>query len=111
MPAAPTDESADGTRSVLEEFGYAIPAGIAIVLQGGFAIGFISGLVAHARMPDPLAYDLAFLIGGLVVSTAGTVLSVVLWMRRSWLVLACPIVTLPIGVVLGAAWGAANWGG
>ena len=111
MPAAPDEDPADDARTLLGEFAYAIPVGIAIALQGGFAIGFISGLVAHARMPDPFAYDLAFLVAGLAVSAGGTVASVILWLRRSWLVPVVPLVTLPIGVILGAAWGVANWGG
>ena len=61
-------------------------------------------------MSNPFGYDLAFLVAGLGISAAGTVASVMLW-RRSWLVLAVPLVTLPIGVLLGVAWGVANWGG
>ena len=111
MPATPEHSAKDDSRAVLADFAYAIPAALAIVLQAGLAIGYISGLVAHARTPDPFALDLAFLLAGLGVSIAGTIASGLLWRRRSWFVLVAPLVAVPIAILLGAAWGVANWGG
>ena len=105
-------ETGSSARDSARAFVYAVPAGfvifvhalVALVALGGVIIG-VDGVGGTSTS----LYRLLIPLAGLVAAVAATALSVVLWSRSSWWILAVPACTLPALVIASFAYMAISW--
>jgi hypothetical protein len=100
------------TSEIAGEFAYAIPAGLVIALHLLLTLAALGGLVqALAVWSRGGFYFQNVLItgGGAISAMASMGLCALLWLRRSWLILLVPLVTLPLAVAAGVIYVSLNW--
>jgi hypothetical protein len=108
-----TDADPDSARGPIGEFAYAVPAGLVIFLHLIVALAALLGVITGISRQGyalPTAFSPLISLAVLITALAGTALSIHLWSRRSWWILAVPAVMLPGALIGGLAYAYLNWG-